>query len=42
MDPVEYGRRAKERKAMGLRWMKMDLGINVLKGIPGADLPPTV
>jgi L-alanine-DL-glutamate epimerase-like enolase superfamily enzyme len=35
LDPAEYGRRAKERKAMGLTWMKMDLGINVLDGIPG-------
>ena len=25
LDPVEYGRRAKERVAMGLTWMKMDL-----------------
>ena len=34
-DPAEYGRRAKERKTMGLTWMKMDLGINVLDGMPG-------
>ena len=40
-DPAEYGRRAKERKAMGLTWMKMDLGIDVLKGIPGAVMEPT-
>ncbi|HWE87669.1 MAG TPA: mandelate racemase/muconate lactonizing enzyme family protein [Terracidiphilus sp.] len=39
-DPAEYGRRAKERKAMGLTWMKMDLGINVLKGIPGTVMEP--
>jgi L-alanine-DL-glutamate epimerase-like enolase superfamily enzyme len=41
MDPAEYGRRAKERKAMGLTWMKMDLGINVLDGIPGAVMQPS-
>ena len=35
LDPAEYGRRARERKAMGLTWMKMDLGINVLDGMPG-------
>ena len=35
LDPKEYGSRAKERKEMGLTWMKMDLGINVLVGIPG-------
>ena len=40
MDPKEYGRRAKERKAMGLTWMKMDLGINVLDGIPGTVMRP--
>src|ERR1700733_3505094 len=39
-DPVEYGRRAKERKAMGLTWMKMDLGINVLEGMPGMVMEP--
>jgi L-alanine-DL-glutamate epimerase-like enolase superfamily enzyme len=39
-DPNEYGRRAKERKAMGLTWMKMDLGIDVLKGIPGTVMQP--
>jgi L-alanine-DL-glutamate epimerase-like enolase superfamily enzyme len=41
MDPAEYGRRAKERKAMGLTWMKMDLGINVLDKIPGAVMEPS-
>jgi L-alanine-DL-glutamate epimerase-like enolase superfamily enzyme len=39
-DPKEYGRRAKERKAMGLTWMKMDLGINVLDGMPGMVMEP--
>ncbi|MDE3150557.1 MAG: mandelate racemase/muconate lactonizing enzyme family protein, partial [Acidobacteriota bacterium] len=40
MDPAEYGRRAKERKEMGLTWMKMDLGINVLDGMPGTVMEP--
>ena len=40
LDPKEYGRRAKERKAMGLTWMKMDLGINVLDGIPDTVMQP--
>jgi len=39
-DPNEFGRRAKERKAMGLTWMKMDLGIDVLNGIPGTVMQP--
>src|SRR6202142_1130431 len=41
MDPKEYGRRAKERKEMGLTWMKMDLGINVLEGMPDAVMRPS-
>lgn len=40
-DPVEYGRRAKERKAMGMTWMKMDLGIDTLSKIPGTVMQPT-
>ena len=40
MDPKEYGLRARERKAMGMTWMKMDLGINVLEGIPGTVMQP--
>ena len=39
-DPKEYGLRAKERKAMGLTWMKMDLGIDVLNGMPGTVMRP--
>lgn len=39
-DPKEYARRAKERKAMGLTWMKMDLGIEMLKGQPGMVMQP--
>ncbi len=40
-DPKEYGRRAKERKEMGITWMKMDLGINVLEGKPGMVMQPS-
>ena len=40
MDPKEYGIRAKERKDRGLTWIKMDLGINVLDGIPGTVMEP--
>lgn len=39
-DPKEFGRRAKERKSMGLTWMKMDLGIDVLNGIPDTVMQP--
>jgi L-alanine-DL-glutamate epimerase-like enolase superfamily enzyme len=39
-DPKEYGQRAKERIAMGLTWMKMDLGIDTLNGIPGTVMEP--
>ena len=42
MDPREYGQRAKERKdVMGLTWIKMDLGINVLEGIPNTVTMPS-
>lgn len=40
-DPQEYGRRAKERKEMGLTWMKMDLGIDTLEGIPNTVMQPS-
>ena len=40
-DPDEYGRRAKDRKNMGLTWMKMDLGIDVLDGIPDTVMRPS-
>jgi L-alanine-DL-glutamate epimerase-like enolase superfamily enzyme len=39
-DPKEYGQRAKERKEMGLTWIKMDLGIDVLKDMPGTVMQP--
>jgi L-alanine-DL-glutamate epimerase-like enolase superfamily enzyme len=40
-DPKEYGQRAKERIAMGLTWMKMDLGIDTLNGILGTVMQPS-
>jgi L-alanine-DL-glutamate epimerase-like enolase superfamily enzyme len=40
-DPKVYGQRAKERKEMGLTWIKMDLGIDVLDGIPNAVMQPS-
>ncbi len=39
-DPKVYGQRAKERKEMGLTWIKMDLGVDVLNGTPGALMQP--
>jgi L-alanine-DL-glutamate epimerase-like enolase superfamily enzyme len=39
-DPKEYGLRAKERIAMGLTWMKMDLGLDTLDGIPDTVMQP--
>lgn len=39
--PAEFGRRAKERKASGLTWMKMDLGIDLLEGIPDTVMRPS-
>lgn len=42
LDPKEYARREKVRKEeMGLTWLKMDLGIYVLKGIPGTVTQPS-
>lgn len=34
-DPKIYGQRLKERKEQGFTWLKMDLGIDVLRGKPG-------
>ena len=39
-DPKIYAQRAKERKEMGLTWIKMDLGIDTLDNIPGAVMKP--
>ena len=40
-DPVEYAKRAKERKDRGLTWIKMDLGIDTLEKIPGGVMQPS-
>ena len=41
-DPKVYAQRMKERKeVMGLTWLKMDLGINLLEGIPGTVTEPS-
>src|SRR6185437_930010 len=40
-EPKEYGQRAKDRKeTMGLTWLKMDLGINLVEHIPGCVTQP--
>src|SRR5450755_4447715 len=39
-DPVEYGQRLKARKDQGFTWLKMDLGIDLLEGIPGTVTSP--
>ncbi len=41
-DVMEYARRLKTRKeAMGLTWLKMDLGIEMVAGIPGTVTAPS-
>ncbi|MFB3920736.1 MAG: mandelate racemase/muconate lactonizing enzyme family protein [Terriglobia bacterium] len=39
-DPKVYARRLKERMDRGLTWLKMDLGIDLLDGIPGTVTQP--
>jgi L-alanine-DL-glutamate epimerase-like enolase superfamily enzyme len=39
-DPKVYARRLKERMDRGLTWLKMDLGIDLLEGTPGAVTQP--
>ncbi len=34
-DPKVYGERLKKRKEQGFTWLKMDLGIDLVKNIPG-------
>src|SRR5437764_585771 len=34
-DPKEYGQRLKARRDQGFTWLKMDLGIDLLNGVPG-------
>ena len=35
-DPKVYGQRLKLRKEQGFTWLKMDLGIDLVKDVPGA------
>ncbi len=41
-DPKTYAQRMKDRKeVMGLTWLKMDLGINLIEDIPGTVTQPS-
>src|SRR5204863_1715429 len=39
-DPKVYGERLKKRKEQGFTWLKMDLGIDLVKDVPGAITRP--
>src|SRR6266513_3069446 len=39
-DPKEYGQRLKARRDQGFTWLKMDLGIDLLNGMPGTITAP--
>src|SRR5881227_713744 len=39
-DPKEYGQRLKARRDQGFTWLKMDLGIDLLNGVPGTITAP--
>ena len=39
-DPHVYGDRLKKRKEQGFTWLKMDLGIDLMKNMPGAITRP--
>jgi len=39
-DPKIYGDRLKKRKEQGFTWLKMDLGIDLMKNIPGTVTAP--
>jgi L-alanine-DL-glutamate epimerase-like enolase superfamily enzyme len=39
-DPKVYGQRLKARKEQGFTWLKMDLGVDLVGGIPGAVTRP--
>ena len=39
-DPKSYGQRLKARKEQGFTWLKMDLGIDLLKDTPGTVTHP--
>src|SRR5271165_3914009 len=39
-DPNIYGQRLKKRKEQGFTWLKMDLGIDLMKDVPGTITAP--
>jgi L-alanine-DL-glutamate epimerase-like enolase superfamily enzyme len=39
-DPKVYGERLKKRKDQGFTWLKMDLGVDLVEGVPGAVTRP--
>jgi L-alanine-DL-glutamate epimerase-like enolase superfamily enzyme len=39
-DPKVYGQRLKARKDQGFTWLKMDLGIDLMDGVPGCITRP--
>src|SRR5436305_5446917 len=39
-DPKEYGQRLKARRDQGFTWLKMDLGIDLMEGMPGTITRP--
>jgi L-alanine-DL-glutamate epimerase-like enolase superfamily enzyme len=39
-DPKIYGERLKKRKEQGFTWLKMDLGIDLMKDVPGTITRP--
>src|SRR5579871_3590964 len=39
-DPKVYGERLKKRKEQGFTWLKMDLGIDLMKDVPGTITRP--
>src|SRR5215470_3430988 len=39
-DPVEMGNRLKQRMEQGFKFLKMDVGIDLLEGVPGAVSAP--
>src|SRR6202158_3589466 len=40
-DPKIYGERLKKRKDQGFTWLKMDLGVDLVKDVPGALTYPS-
>ena len=39
-DPKVFGQRLKDRKEAGFTWLKMDLGVDIVGGVPGAITKP--